>query len=255
MAARALDIWGRLKRSFQRDGFKPTLERVLGVFLDRLSLLRAEKRAARRRLRDAESEFDERYRVSTLSPARAAATDVIGIRANHGVRYQGVDPRFDLVGALSAYGADPGSFVFVDIGAGMGRALLMAAELPFRLVIGVEYSSELIAKARANLEACNLDRGRLSAIELVHGDAVQYELPASPLVLFLYNPFDCTAMADFIEHVRRSYHSVPRRLFVIYINPQCAVLWDRADFISRVGTRQGAALYDTTPVGLETSNG
>ena len=40
---------------------------------------------------------------------------------------------------------------FVDVGAGMGRAMLLAAELPFRAVIGVELNPALVRIARRNL--------------------------------------------------------------------------------------------------------
>src|ERR1700719_3166712 len=43
------------------------------------------------------------------------------------------------------------AYTFVDIGAGKGRALLLAAELPFRKVIGVELSEELARIAQKNI--------------------------------------------------------------------------------------------------------
>jgi hypothetical protein len=42
-------------------------------------------------------------------------------------------------------------FTFIDIGAGMGRAVLLAAEMPFRAVIGVELHPALTRIARKNL--------------------------------------------------------------------------------------------------------
>src|SRR5438105_15577545 len=41
--------------------------------------------------------------------------------------------------------------VFVDIGSGMGRVVLMAARRPFKRVIGIERSAELVEVARMNL--------------------------------------------------------------------------------------------------------
>jgi SAM-dependent methyltransferase len=43
------------------------------------------------------------------------------------------------------------SYVFVDLGSGKGRVLLLAAELPFKEIIGVEFSPELHAIARSNI--------------------------------------------------------------------------------------------------------
>src|ERR1039458_5531073 len=39
-------------------------------------------------------------------------------------------------------------FSFIDVGAGMGRAVLLAAELPFRQVEGVELNPTLVGVAR-----------------------------------------------------------------------------------------------------------
>jgi hypothetical protein len=43
--------------------------------------------------------------------------------------------------SLAANG--PAAYSFVDIGAGKGRALLLASQIPFRTVIGVELSADL----------------------------------------------------------------------------------------------------------------
>src|SRR5579863_10298253 len=42
-------------------------------------------------------------------------------------------------------------FAFIDLGAGMGRAVLLASEMPFREVIGVELNPTLARIARRNL--------------------------------------------------------------------------------------------------------
>src|ERR1700752_1632972 len=47
------------------------------------------------------------------------------------------------------------AFSFVDVGAGKGRALLLASELPFRKVIGVELSKPLAQIAAQNIEKWN----------------------------------------------------------------------------------------------------
>jgi hypothetical protein len=42
--------------------------------------------------------------------------------------------------ALSIIGIDPGRFVFVDLGSGKGRTLLIASRLPFLRIEGVEWT-------------------------------------------------------------------------------------------------------------------
>ncbi len=47
---------------------------------------------------------------------------------------------------------DYSEFTFIDFGCGKGKALLLAAKLPFRRIVGVELSSELIEIAKTNLK-------------------------------------------------------------------------------------------------------
>ena len=42
-------------------------------------------------------------------------------------------------------------FTFLDIGSGKGRALLLAAEYPFRRIVGVELMPELNSMAEENI--------------------------------------------------------------------------------------------------------
>ena len=45
-------------------------------------------------------------------------------------------------------------FTFVDFGSGLGRAVLLASEFPFKKVIGVELSPQLTRIAFANVKSC-----------------------------------------------------------------------------------------------------
>jgi len=83
---------------------------------------------------------------------------------------------------------------FVDAGAGMGRAVLLAAEYPFAQIVGVEISPGLHAIASDNLTKARLPLRRCADIRLVRADARHYRFPPGDLVVFLYNPFDGEAL-------------------------------------------------------------
>lgn len=109
--------------------------------------------------------------------------------------------------------------VFVDLGAGKGRAVfLAAAHYPFKRVIGVELSEELSAVARANIAQV---RHRLLCqdVELVTSDVLDYEIPEDVTVVFLYNPFRGQLFASVIEKLLASVDRRPRRMWVIYLYP------------------------------------
>jgi len=52
--------------------------------------------------------------------------------------------------ALSALAVPYEKFTFIDFGCGKGRAMLLAAERPFRRLIGIDFSHELLMVARRN---------------------------------------------------------------------------------------------------------
>lgn len=89
---------------------------------------------------------------------------------------------------------------FIDAGAGMGRAVMLAAEYPFAQIVGVEISAALLAIATDNLEKARIER-RCADVRLVRGDARHYRFPPGDLVLFLYNPFDGEAFDDVLDRL------------------------------------------------------
>lgn len=119
--------------------------------------------------------------------------------------------------AMREIGIEAGE-VFVDYGSGKGRVLLMAAEYPFRRIVGVEISPALHAIARANLMRC-ADRLRCRDIELWTGNAIEFPVPADASVIYLYNPFHGHVLRAVLAALRASLDAHPRRLRVVYNNP------------------------------------
>jgi SAM-dependent methyltransferase len=109
--------------------------------------------------------------------------------------------------------------VFLDIGAGMGRAVLLAAEMPFKEVVGLELNSILVRNARRNLAKWRAD-GRVKAEQgrIVEGDAVEFELPCTPVVAFLFNPFGGPVLKRLLTKWKESFATQPGSLDLIYVN-------------------------------------
>lgn len=107
---------------------------------------------------------------------------------------------------------------FIDIGAGMGRAVLLAAELPFRQVIGVELHPSLARRARANA-AQWVKAGRAHApIRIVNADAIDFAFPPGPRLAFLFNPFGATVMRRWLRAVANAFASRPGEFDILYVN-------------------------------------
>lgn len=127
----------------------------------------------------------------------------------HGQLYQAVEPgRFSA--ALAEIHEDFSTYTFVDLGAGKGRALMLAKEMRFGRLIGVEFSARLTKIARANLAKVNAKNAEI----IVH-DAAEFLFPQEPLVIFMFNPFG----PEVLTRVLQNLHSHPGPFYLVYVNP------------------------------------
>src|SRR5712691_7958897 len=79
--------------------------------------------------------------------------------------------------ALDALGLETSRFVFVDLGSGKGRTLLLAAKRPFLRIEGVELSEAMHRVALRNIARAR-EAGALCAPVVAHRkDVTDYELP------------------------------------------------------------------------------
>jgi len=111
------------------------------------------------------------------------------------------------------------AYSFVDVGAGKGRALLLASELPFRKIIGVELSKDLARIASQNIAKWKRERAVRAPIRIVHQDVLQFRWPRTPLVVYLYNPFERELVEELIERLRWAAKAGSRCVDVLYLNP------------------------------------
>jgi SAM-dependent methyltransferase len=114
------------------------------------------------------------------------------------------------------------AYSFVDVGAGKGRALLLASGLPFRKVIGVELNQELARIARRNSLAWNHSKKAHAAIRVLGQDATQFRWPRAPLLVFLNNPFECELIAKLVGSLADVARAGPGLVDILYVNPGCA---------------------------------
>jgi SAM-dependent methyltransferase len=107
---------------------------------------------------------------------------------------------------------------FVDLGAGMGRALLLASTLEFKAVVGVELHPRLASIARSNARLWHVSGRERSIIRLVEADAVDFALPPGPVVVFLFNPFGATVLRRLLKSWKRAASQSPGQLDLLYVN-------------------------------------
>ena len=90
---------------------------------------------------------------------------------------------------------------FVDVGAGMGRAVLLAREYPFKQIVGIELSPHLYEIARDNLARGHDFEVACRDVRLIRADARKRRMPRGALVVFLYNPFDAQALDAVLDRI------------------------------------------------------
>lgn len=160
--------------------------------------------------------FDAEFGVETSGRERLEGLRFDSVSKEFGNRYQGINPR--LFGELLAeVPVRHEEFAFVDYGSGKGRALLLAAQYPFRRVVGVEFAPPLHEVAVANIDASRSSTRRCGLVESVCVDAAEFEPPDGPLVLFFYNPFELTVWKRVLDGLRRSLDAAPRETYLIVI--------------------------------------
>jgi cyclopropane fatty-acyl-phospholipid synthase-like methyltransferase len=117
-------------------------------------------------------------------------------------------------------GGDYSHYTFLDMGSGKGRVLFVAAEYPFRKVIGVEFSNALHEEALANLKRYKYPGRRCAEIEPVLADAREFEFPDDNLVIYLFNPFGPEVMGRMLANLERSLERQPRHAIVVMLWPE-----------------------------------
>ena len=124
---------------------------------------------------------------------------------------------------------DLARFLFIDIGSGKGKVLLLAAAYPFKRVIGVELWEDLHHVAVSNLEALPENERRCGAIEPVCIDAARFPIPPEPTIFYFFNPFSESVLATVLENIETSLARHAQPVFIIFYAPILlrGAPWDR----------------------------
>ena len=165
--------------------------------------------------------FDYRYGVDTHQDQVDYVTRMPAASAEWAIPYEPIQS-FMFHRILAEVPIERRGYVFVDLGSGKGRAVLLASTYGFARVVGVELSDELDAIARRNVRSFTGRASDASPIELVCADARTYQLPRQDLVVFLYNPFVGEVLDDVATRLEQSLTGERGDLWLLYRNPQCA---------------------------------
>jgi SAM-dependent methyltransferase len=197
-----------------------------------------------RRQRYGDIDYDWEYRVNTTGAALPWRTRLLGLL--HSV-YQPIPPEQfrEIMSVLSAHlapGTNFSQFTFIDIGAGKGRALLLASEFAFRRIIGIELLPELAKVARENVREFE-QRGLRSGIEIICEDATNFAFPVGPAVVFLFNPLPQSSLRSFLANLERWIRHNSYPVYVIYANPIFEQTIGSVRSLTRIGGTDQCLLF------------
>ena len=198
-----------------REGRVSATRRLLNVLVEFVR----DSTPERRRQRYGDADYDWDHRVNTTSAAVGWRDRLLGVFHSP---YQPTESVLfhEMIRALGEHARiDFSEFVFVDLGSGKGRTLLMASDCPFRRIVGVELLPTLHETAKQNLSGYHSESQKCFAIESICGDATEFPFPDEPTVLFLFNPFPESGMRSMIANLEQSLRAHPRAVYVLYHNP------------------------------------
>jgi hypothetical protein len=200
----------------------------------------------RRRLRYGDADYDWEHRVNTTSAAVSWRERLLGMFHSP---YQPTDPVLfhEMIARLREQShLNLRDFVFIDLGSGKGRTLLMASDYPFRRIVGVELLPELHRAAQDNLSKYRNEMRKCFALESICGDATEFPFPVEPTVLFLFNPFPEAGLRRMIANLERSVREHPREVYVLYHNPLLDHVLEESATPKKIGGTHQYAIYQAT---------
>ena len=136
-------------------------------------------------------------------------------------------------------GAFPiGNWTFIDIGAGLGRAVMIASLYPFARVIGVEMNPNLAGRARENLAIWRRTSRACHAIEVVASEATEFPWPRSALVIYMFNPFERPVMEKLLDSLESALGNGSGPIHILYVHPVEAAVFEERASVKLVATTE-----------------
>jgi len=170
-----------------------------------------------RRVR-AHEQFDLKYRVDTQMPVRLHELEMSAPGARFAIRYEGT-PIAVLHKIIRRLKVDRRRFTFIDLGSGKGRVLLIAAQYPFKSVIGIEFSNKLHNISLNNIEKFAVLGFTKTTLTSINCDAGEFDFShIGDKIIFCYNPFGADLMNRVLDNLLLPPHRQEETIF-IYLGP------------------------------------
>ncbi len=110
-------------------------------------------------------------------------------------------------------------YIFIDLGSGKGRPMLLASNYPFKKIIGVEICKKLNEITKKNFEIYESISNIKINYDLYMMDVIDFTFPDDNLVIYLFNPFGEEVLSNIICKIRESDMFNTKKIIIIYYHP------------------------------------
>lgn len=203
--------------------------------------------------------FDRRYRVKTSAFILLNTTSFDPARLKDATQY-GPTNAWAVRKILRQLNL-PREFHFCDLGSGLGRICILAAEYGFAKTTGIELAAEFCEVARKNVSTCRPPTGKLAPIEILQMDALAYCERAEDDVFFMFRPFSGEFLRQVLDRIAARAKARNKTLTIIYSERAMvgvnhaetiaaqgafrkqteAVIWGQAFYVFRCGPEAATA--------------
>ncbi len=154
----------------------------------------------------------------------------------------GYEPSYDMPEIFGYLDVKPGDRL-LDVGCGKGYAMYLFSGFPFSEIHGVELSERLADIAEDNLS--KLFPNEKERFHIYRENALEFDKLDDYNYIYMYNPFPPEIVGLFAEKLKESAKRCPRKLTVIYQNPQKGSTIENGDVFRLVMYKDGTALFES----------
>lgn len=172
--------------------------------------------AQRKSWLDEESWFDKRFGVETSGCVDLCDLDIDPASKASSVEYSPTSV-IATTAAIDSLPIPAADYRFLDLGCGKGRALVIARELGFVNLTGIELSPMLAAIATENMSKLRPE-SEAREIRILNENATAVDYPENPVVVFMFNPFGEPIVREVEQQLRLSLQRSPRDCWIVYAN-------------------------------------
>lgn len=175
--------------------------------------------------------FDVAHGIDTSGFVAASECTTDRALATRISPYVGSQP--SIIRAALARLPEPEQYAFVDIGCGKGRPLVVASELPYQRVLGVELAAHLAQVGQANAKTIAVRYPERTPIEIRVGNACAVEAPATKVVYYMYHAFNRVLVDALVANLERQLGADLEHAFFVYYDPVHSAALDNSPCFAR----------------------